>query len=212
MARGLPTQVEGDTDSGSTNSGAPVQVGGVAKEPAAETVDTRQPIKVDPATGGVLFRVVGTDQSGLIKKVSTVDPTAAIPRDNTREGLLVVNLPYAFISEGFTDVVPLKVQERLFVQNISANGFGNSLSLGQHLMSTHSILVSRVAGSTDVVDIRLEGNNYMNNWYTILQITSLAGGTVYKSVGNTPARFIRYNIVDIGAGNTLEIALASTIF
>jgi len=98
---------------------------------------------------------------------------------------------------------------------IVANGAGTAINMTTTPMSKFTIIVDRTAGSTNTVEINLEGSYDGVIWpgtnQSIIQILSLAVEPAMVRDGvSGPFNYIRYNVVTIGAGNTVTIQLLAT--
>lgn len=90
---------------------------------------------------------------------------------------------------------------------ITTNAAGTTLAMSTTPMSKHTMVIDRTAGSTDVVEIDLECSLDGTIFVQIGTITDLSNEPVLTSVDGTPCMDVRYNVVLVGAGNTLTIQL-----
>jgi len=98
----------------------------------------------------------------------------------------------------------------LFTQTtagITANGAGSPLNMATTPCKNYTMMIDRTVGATDVVEIDLEGSIDGTDFAQIATITSLVGEPVTVSAINLPYSVVRYNVVTVGAGNTLQIHL-----
>lgn len=93
---------------------------------------------------------------------------------------------------------------------ITTNAAGTTVTMTTTPMNKYTMIINRTAGATDVVEIDLECSIDNVAVVQIATITSLVGEPVLASVGNTPCNLMRYNVVTVGAGNTLAIDLLAT--
>lgn len=92
---------------------------------------------------------------------------------------------------------------------VAANGAGTGIAVDSTHPDAFSIEVIRTAGATDTVEVDLECSQDNSAWAQMNTVTSVAGGS--NSVGNTnrACKYIRYNVVTVGAGNTHTITIAA---
>jgi hypothetical protein len=93
---------------------------------------------------------------------------------------------------------------------VNANGAGTAVDMTVTPMNNYTLGVTRTAGATDVVEIDLECSGNGTNYFQIATVTSVAGGFGFANQPDTPCRFMRYNVVTVGAGNTHTIQLIAT--
>lgn len=69
--------------------------------------------------------------------------------------------------------------------------------------SKFCLSVQRTAGSTDVIDVNLEGSvdGRGADYASLIQVT---GKDAWSEVVNKPVRFVRITCTTVGAGNTLD--------
>lgn len=96
--------------------------------------------------------------------------------------------------------------------SITTNAAGTVLVMSEYPMSKYSMQIDRTAGTTDVVEVDLECSLDTNqlDFTQIATITTLVGEPVLTTATDTPCLHIRYNVVTVGAGNTLQIHLVAT--
>ncbi len=90
---------------------------------------------------------------------------------------------------------------------ITTNGVGTTVDMSNTPMSKFTMVVDRTAGATNVVEIDLECSVDGSVFVQIGTITDLTNEPVLTSVDGTPCLNIRYNVVTVGAGNTISVAL-----
>lgn len=93
---------------------------------------------------------------------------------------------------------------------IVANGAGTTVTMTTTPMSKYTLIVDRTAGSTNTVDIRLECSINNTAFVQIKALTDLTNEPVLGSIGDVPCSYMRYNVVTVGAGNTLAIDVLAT--
>lgn len=97
---------------------------------------------------------------------------------------------------------------------ITTNAAGTAVNMTTTPMRTYTMIIDRTVGATDVVDIALQCSHDGTIWpgatFNTLSVTTLAGEPTRTSVGVIPCNFMRYNVVTVGAGNTLTIQLLAT--
>jgi len=94
------------------------------------------------------------------------------------------------------------------VTGITAASTGANLDLSTTPKVNHTIQILRTAGSTDVVSIPLQCSLDGVNFFQIGIVTNLS--TAVFAFATTSCDFIRYDVVTVGAGNTLTIFLLSS--
>lgn len=90
---------------------------------------------------------------------------------------------------------------------ITTNGEGATVVMTTSPMNKYTMIVDRTAGATDVVEIDLQCSINNVAFVQIATILTLVGEPTLTSIGDVPCRYIRYNVVTIGVGNTLSIDL-----
>lgn len=92
---------------------------------------------------------------------------------------------------------------------ITDNGAGTTLVMITTPMSKFSMTIDRTVGSTDAVEVDLQciTNNANAIPVQIATIIDLANEPVYISIDGSPCESIQFNVVTIGAGNTLTVQL-----
>lgn len=148
--------------------------------------------------------VVNND-SGNVMPIRLTHPTTGRMTDLDDRGNLIINvLPYDYRADnGYF------VSKKLLTIVGSATSNGTSADfLYPNFAKDFTLYVRRTAGTTDVVDVRLEGFvgtvGGTNRYVQLAQITSVAGGEAVVFVVDKPVIGCRVNIVNIGTGNTLD--------
>jgi hypothetical protein len=83
-------------------------------------------------------------------------------------------------------------------------------------MSHFTLVIDRTVGATDAVEIDLEcsidGTIWPANTMEIVSIVTLAvePARAGSTTSTIPCNYMRYNVVTVGAGNTLTIQLLAT--
>lgn len=103
---------------------------------------------------------------------------------------------------------------------VNANGAGTAVDMTTTPMRYFTMLIDRTAGATNAVEIDLEcsldGVIWPANGYSLVTITDLSVEPARVSTASTdqlaigPCNYMRYNVVTVGAGNTLTIQLLAT--
>lgn len=91
---------------------------------------------------------------------------------------------------------------------ITATGAGTAVNARAHPTNNYTMMVERTAGATPGVEVDLEVSVDGTDFVQIATITDLTVALVI--VGSStlyPANFFRYNVVTVGAGNTLQVHL-----
>jgi hypothetical protein len=142
------------------------------------------------------FMPVGSDVASEIDNVAT-----------NNGSMLARTLTYEFNGTGWDRV---RTYFKQTTSGITTNAAGSTLFMGTTPMNDHSIQVDRTAGATDVVDIRFECQLESPSWTSIFTISTLASEPVMnQSRIVRPCMNVRYNVVTVGAGNTLAIHILS---
>ncbi len=93
--------------------------------------------------------------------------------------------------------------------DITTNGTGTTVDMTQTPMSKYTMVVNRTAGATNVVEIDFECSLNDTAFVQKGTIITLATNPFSVSLGDVPCNQMRYNVVTVGAGNTLDIDLLS---
>lgn len=217
MARNLPIQIEGTIENKKTDDNtAPVKIGAVCQ--------INHPTSTSSLQEGQRGHLVITPQGFLLTSLAgrVSGPTEAYKEafvdridrsSNGSDGALLTKSLGVFrrnLTGSFVSYIGMDMQ---VITGISANGAGTVFPADKSRAIT--MYVQRTAGTTDTVDIRLEGmiatNSGDNAWFTLASITSLAGGAAVVHVVDKPVIYIRYNVVNIGTGNTINIRILSNM-
>ena len=93
-------------------------------------------------------------------------------------------------------------------------GGGTAIDMSSTPMSKYTMIIDRTAGATDVIEIHLEcsldGTIWSNTNDALISVTTTANEPTRNSFNGGPCQQIRYNVVTVGAGNTLTIQLLAT--
>ncbi len=94
--------------------------------------------------------------------------------------------------------------------SITGNGAGTTVTMTTTPMSKYTMIIDRTAGSTNPVEVDLECSIDSTDFVQIATITDLTNEPVLTSVDGVPCPYMRYNVVTVGAGNTLQVHLFAT--
>jgi hypothetical protein len=95
--------------------------------------------------------------------------------------------------------------------SVSANGAGTTLDLTATPMNKFTMIVDRTAGTTNAVEIDLECGINSARMVQIATITDLTTEPAIIAPSlNYTCNYIRYNVIDVGVGNTLTIDILAT--
>ncbi len=89
-------------------------------------------------------------------------------------------------------------------------GGGTSVDMSLSPMNDYVMVIDRTAGATDVVEIDLECSIDNSIFSQIETITSLATEPAFINKPDVPCNYMRYNVVTVGAGNTITVQLLAT--
>ncbi len=84
---------------------------------------------------------------------------------------------------------------------------GTILDMTQTPMSKFTMVIDRTAGATDVVEVDIECSLDGTIFVQVATVIDLASEPALISTDGTPCRWFRYNVVTVGAGNTLTVQL-----
>ena len=132
--------------------------------------------------------------------------TVAADNTNLPRGVHVVNAPLEFDGTLF-DIVRHSFNQSTTL--ITTNAAGTTLDLTGTPSAQYTMIVDRTVGATNTVEVDIEcaiGTTFVQ----IATVIDLTNEPVLVSHAGTPCNNIRYNVVTIGAGNTLTIELLST--
>lgn len=90
---------------------------------------------------------------------------------------------------------------------ITTNAAGTTVTMATTPMSKHNMIIDRTAGATNTVEVDLECSLNGAIWVQIATITDLTNEPALASQDGTACSSMRYNVVTVGAGNTLTIQL-----
>lgn len=96
--------------------------------------------------------------------------------------------------------------------SITTNGAGTAVDLSLGPPTAYTMTVERTAGATNVVEIDLECSASSTGAFVqIATVTDLTSGPALASPNTRiPCLRMRYNVITVGAGNTLKIELLAT--
>ena len=160
-----------------------------------------------PIVASVIGGCVGATCAG-IRGANSASDTANTPVADY--GTLQV---WSITSELSSDAANNQRVRNSFLQNttgITTEVAGTTITMTTTPMSKYTMVIDRTAGATDVVEIDLQCSINNTAFVQIATITSLVNEPVLTSIGDIPCRYMRYNVVTIGAGNTLSIDLLAT--
>ncbi len=100
------------------------------------------------------------------------------------------------IVEGFVEPLARSVA------NITSNGAGATTSSGTRGFSKHALQVDRTVGAS-AFTVTLEGSLFGDLWFVFGTHSGTPGDILF--VVDSPVKFTRYNVTDVGAGNTLKV-------
>jgi hypothetical protein len=126
---------------------------------------------------------------------------------NNPRGLSVANVPMEFNNTTYDRV---RNQFTQSTASITGNAAGTTLAMTTTPMSNMTMQIDRTAGSTDAVEVDLECSLDATDFTQIATITSLVGEPVLTTATGTACPNMRYNVVTVGSGNTLQIHLLAT--
>lgn len=90
-------------------------------------------------------------------------------------------------------------------------GGGTTLITGATTTTKYTMIIDRTAGATDVIEVHLECSLdnviFSNTNDALISVTTTANEPTRNSFDGAPCRGIRYNVVTVGAGNTLTIQI-----
>jgi hypothetical protein len=98
---------------------------------------------------------------------------------------------------------------------ITTNAVGTAVNMTTTPMSKYTMIIDRTAGATDAVVINLECSYDSTIWpgttQSLINVTTLVVEPT-RNISTTagPCNYMRYNVVTVGAGNTLTIQLLAT--
>jgi hypothetical protein len=94
---------------------------------------------------------------------------------------------------------------------VTTNGVvGPTHGSSSSVVNIFTVQVVRTAGTTDAVDVDLEGSLDGTTFFKLGDVvTSVAGGTAAGFVVDRPVPFWRYRVVVVGSGNTLRVHICA---
>lgn len=157
-----------------------------------------------PITASVINGCVGTTCAG-IRGANSASDTANTPVADY--GTLQV---WSITSELSSDAVNTVRVRNSFTQSttgVTTNAAGATVTMTGTPMSKYTMIVNRTVGSTNIVEIDLECSIDNTAFVQISTATDLTNEPVLVATGDIPCRYMRYNVVTVGSGNTLAIDL-----
>ncbi len=197
--------IEGNIPSETADSGNPVKIGGKFAIPVIGTLGNRGNLILNQNNNSLFTSLVDGSGTGILGFVGgNVDND-----DATRNGIQTNSRIQEFNNTGWDRINNAFVQS---TSGITTNTTGTIINMSSTPMSKFSLLITRTVGATDVVSINLEGcgDAACARPFTFASVTSVTGGNGAAFTGDKPVRFMRYNVVTVGAGNTLTIDLVAT--
>lgn len=97
-----------------------------------------------------------------------------------------------------------------FVQSttgVTTNAAGTTVTMTTTPMNKYTMIIDRTAGTTNVVEIDFQCSINNTAFVQIATIIDLTNEPALTSIGDIPCDYMRYNVVTVGAGNTLAIDL-----
>jgi len=110
-------------------------------------------------------------------------------------------------TDGSTTINRVRMSFSQSTTGITTNAAGTAVNMTTTPMSKLAMIVDRTAGATNTVDVRVEASFDGTIFVQVAQITDLTTEPVYISTSDVPSKYMRYNVVTVGAGNTLTIQL-----
>src|SRR3990172_7831233 len=110
-------------------------------------------------------------------------------------------------TDGSTTINRVRMSFSQSTTGITTNAAGTVVNMTTTPMSKLAMIVDRTAGATNTVDVRVEASFDGTIFVQVAQITDLTTEPVYISTSDVPSKYMRYNVVTVGAGNTLTIQL-----
>ncbi len=93
------------------------------------------------------------------------------------------------------------------VTGITSNGAGTRFSTFEHSYSKHAIQVIRTVGAS-AFTVTFEGGLIDGDYFVLMTHSGTSGDITF--VVDMPILYGRYNVTDVGAGNTLTVRTASS--
>lgn len=94
--------------------------------------------------------------------------------------------------------------------SVTTNAAGTAVDMTNTPPARYTMIVDRTAGATNTVEIDLQCSVDATTYVQIATITDLTNEPVLTAIGDVPCKWMRYNVVTIGAGNTVTINLLAT--
>ncbi len=149
----------------------------------------------DAPDAGNPVKVGGKAHSGVPTAVTDADRVDAFFDER---GVLAVKLVDPDNAEDY---------QREYMQTatgITANGTGATLDMSKGPKSKFTRAWSRTAGASNA-DIDVQGSLDGTNWFDLINEGAIPEGATFKV--DAPVSYIRYNVIDVGSGNTITIIL-----
>lgn len=215
--------VVGPIAHGGSGSGDPVPIGGQAETTSPTAVSDGQTVRArfdelgcfgvrifGRTTGGTEVPWTFNNVGGFgLPNMTVADPTAGTPAavvtlaDNAlNTNGLVVRADNSEFDGTTWDRVRHSFKQT--TTGIVANGAGATLDMTMCPMSKFAIMVDRTAGAA-AWTVNLEGSIDGTNWSTLVAASATDGALAW--VVDRPVDRIRYNVVTVGASNTLTIVI-----
>lgn len=154
-------------------------------------------------TASINYLFDGTNYDRAKSFANNVDDVTAVAV--TTSGISgVVNYVYEFDGSTYDRVRNQFVQS---TTGITTNAAGTTVTMTTTPMSKFTMVVDRTAGATNTVEVDLECSVNNTAFVQIATITDLTNEPVLTSLDGTPCAYMRYNVITVGAGNTLSIGL-----
>jgi hypothetical protein len=144
--------------------------------------------------------------SGTPAALFTYSMVAAYDADS---GTNIVRIP-GTAATGLTVDVKKLPSSTQSTTGVTTNVAGTTVTMTTTPPTKYTMIIDRTAGATDVVEIDLQCSINNTAFVQIATITSLVNEPVLTSIGDIPCAYLRYNVVTIGAGNTVSIDLLAT--
>lgn len=93
---------------------------------------------------------------------------------------------------------------------VTTNAAGTTVDMTNTPPTKYTMVIDRTVGATNVVEIDLQCSINNTAFVQVATITDLTNEPALTSTDGTPCVYMRYNVVTVGAGNTLAIDLLAT--
>jgi len=165
--------------------------------------------------GTAFDRIRGDDTNGLAVDVTRISGSSTSVGDNTPADAYA-NPTDALDNNSLTSEFNGTTWDRArhsFTQSttgITANGAGTTVDMTTTPMSKFSMVIDLTAGATTVIDVDLECSINNTAFVPFITVTDLTAEPTLDTLGDTPCSYMRYNVIDVGSGNTLAIDILAT--